>query len=389
LPAHDLFVMGPNFIFFAAMALFTAGAASVLWQLRWVRRLPALDTLPATDQRIRCSVVIAARDEESRIGGTIRHLFGQRDVEIEVIAVDDRSTDRTGAILRDLAKEDSRLKVMRVDVLPEGWLGKCHACHVGAAAATGDWILFTDADCWLKPDVLARALRVAERDRADHVTLSPGTVIESFGAQAWHLLYLISLAGWFAGVNRDRPKSFVGLGAFNLMRAAAYQQCGGYEALRLTVVDDVKLGLLLRRVGKRTRAFLGADDAECHWGATLASMVKILEKNYFAVLDYRLSLVLACFVFVLLMIAILVLGLVSGTAIGIAAAVSPFLYFFPARTLARQLNWSWPAAACVPFMFLVVLYTLLNSTFAALSRGGIRWRDTFYSLKTLRAGNVR
>src|SRR5678816_4074600 len=137
-----------------------------------------------------------------------------------------------------------------------------------------------------------RAVRVAERDGADHVTLSPGTVLESLGAQAWHLLFLTSLLNWFSGVNRDRPKAYVGIGAFNLVRATAYRQCGGYEALRLTVVDDIKLGLPLRRAGKRTRAFLGVDDVECHWGATVGSMIKIMEKNYFAVTGFRLWLVL-------------------------------------------------------------------------------------------------
>ena len=80
-------------------------------------------------------------------------------------------------------------------------------------------------------------------------------------------------------MNRNRPKSFMGIGAFNLVRAAAYRQCGGYEALRLTVVDDMKLGLLLRRAGKRTRAFIGSDDVECHWGTTAWGMVKVMEKN--------------------------------------------------------------------------------------------------------------
>src|SRR5262249_2281849 len=157
-----------------------------------------------------------------------------RGVEAECIIVDDRSTDRTSEILRQMAQEDTRLKVQRVDVLPEGWLGKCHACHVGASAATGDWILFTDADCWLKPDVIVRAVRLAQRDGADHVTLTPGTVVQSLGAKAWHLMFLTSLLNWFSGVNRDCPKAYLGIGAFNLVRTEAYRQCGGYEALRLT-----------------------------------------------------------------------------------------------------------------------------------------------------------
>lgn len=380
--------MWTTLIFSGTAAVFLAMTLSALWNLRWVRRLPALETLPAAG-RLRCSIVIAARDEEARIEETIRRLLAQSGVETEFMVVDDRSTDRTGEILHRLAKLDARVRVQRVDVLPEGWLGKCHACHVGASAATSDWILFTDADCWLKPDVIARAVRVAERDGADHVTMCPGTVVESPCTKAWHLLFLTSLLNWISGVNRNQPKSYLGIGAFNLVRAAAYRQCGGYEALRLTVVDDVKLGLLLRRAGKRTRAFLGADDVECHWGSTVRSMVKIMEKNYFAALDYRLGLVLSGSVAVLFVSSILVLGLISGTLAGLAAGLSPLSLILPAGILARRLGWSWPGAVCMPFMFPVFLYAVLNSTFVTHRQGGIRWRDTFYSLATLRAGNVQ
>lgn len=379
-------------IFVGTAAMFLAMTVASLWHLRWVRRLPPLEAITtAVEPRgpIRCSVVIAARDEEARIEQTIGHLLAQRGVEAEFVVVDDRSTDRTGEILQRLALQDARVQVKRVDVLPAGWLGKCHACHLGASTVTGDWILFTDADCWLKPDVIARAVRLAEREGADHVTMSPGIDVDSLGTRAWHLLFLTSFLNWFSGVNRDRPKSYLGLGAFNLVRTAAYRQCGGYEALRLTVVDDVKLGLLLRRAGKRTRAFLGVDDVECHWGTTVGSMVKLMEKNYFAMLDFRLGLVLAGSVFVILVFCILLAGLWTRTVSGLAAGLSPLSLVLPAAILARRLGWSWPCAVYVPFMFPVFLYALLNSTLLTLLRGGIRWRDTFYPLDILRAGNVR
>jgi glycosyltransferase involved in cell wall biosynthesis len=226
-------------------------------------------------------VVLAARNEEARIERTIRRLLDQRGVALEVIAVDDRSTDGTNEILRRLAKEDARVRVQRVESLPEGWLGKCHACHTGASVATGEWILFTDADCWLKPDAIARALRVARLQKADHVALTPGVAPETVGGQAWHLAFLLSVVDWISRVNHDKPKAYLGMGAFNLIRAEVYRACGGYEALRLTVLDDVRLGLLVRRASKRTRAFIGGDDAECHWEATARSMIKIMEKKLF------------------------------------------------------------------------------------------------------------
>lgn len=377
-------------VFVATAGLFLAMTIAALWHLRWVRRLPTLEALsPTSTKLVRCSVVIATRDEEARIEQTIRHLFALRGVEAEFIIVDDRSSDRTSEILHRLSKEDSRLRIKRVDVLPDGWLGKCHACHIGASSASSDWILFTDADCWLVPDVIARAVRLAERDQADHVTLLAGTVLASLPARAWYLLFLTSLVNWLSGVNRDKPKSYIGIGAFNLVRAAAYRQCGGYEALRLTVLDDVKLGQLLRRCGKRTRGFLGAADVECHWGSTVWSMVKIMEKNYFAALDFRVSVAVAGAVFMTLVFSIIIFGLISGTVAGLAAGLSPLLLILPANFLARRLGWSWPCALLMPFMFPAFLYALLNSTIVTLRQGGVRWRETFYPLDTLRKFTVR
>lgn len=377
-------------------ALFVAKTIASLCELRWMRQLPSIDVLartarpsPAAPKPVRCSIVIAARDEEARIEETIRHLLEQRGVDLELIVVDDRSCDGTGDILRRAAKSDDRVTVIRVDTLPDGWLGKCHACHVGANAATCDWLLFTDADCWLKPDVIARAVQLAERDGADHVTLSPGVDVVSPGARAWHLLFLTTLLSWFAGVNRDRPRAYLGLGAFNLVRNASYRRSGGYEALRLTVLDDVKLGLLLRRAGARTRAFLGVDDVRCHWGTTVGSMVRIMEKNYFAALDYNLWVVCLAGLAALVAFSIIVAGLVMGTALGLVAAFSPLTLILPAGVLARRLGWSWPCAVCMPFLFPVLIYAILKSAWVTLRNGGVTWRQTFYPLHTLRRGSVR
>lgn len=377
-------------IFWGTIVLFAGMSLSTLWHLRWVRRMPVLEDLPPSQGgELRCSVIVAARNEAARIEGTIQSLLAQRGVEIELIVVDDRSSDRTSEMVRAVANTDARVHLLRVDVLPEDWLGKCHACHLGAGAAKSEWMLFTDADCWLKPDVILRALRVAKRDHADHVTLAAGTNIASTGARAWYLLFLTGLLGWFSGVNRDRPRSYVGIGAFNLVRTDAYRECGGYEALRLTVVDDIKLGLLLRRAGKRTRAFLGGDDVECHWGTTVRCMIKVMEKNYFAALDYRLDLAVAGALFVTLVAGILAAGLLSGTGAGLAAVLSPLTLALPATILARRVGWSWPCAVCMPFLFPSFLCAMQNSTFVTLSQGGIRWRKTFYPLAKLRAGNVR
>jgi cellulose synthase/poly-beta-1,6-N-acetylglucosamine synthase-like glycosyltransferase len=388
-------------LFVGTAAIFLVMTSATLFHLQWAQRLPALSDLgtancgggtnddPLQCGPVQCSVIVAARDEEARIEDTVRHLLAQRDVRLEVIVIDDRSTDRTDEILRRLVQHDSRVRTQRVQELPAGWLGKCYACHLGAASATGDWFLFTDADCWLKPDVISRALRVAEREGADHITLTPGTNAKTSGAQAWHLAFLITLANWFSGVNRDRPKAYLGMGAFNLVRASAYRECGGYEALRLTVLDDVRLGLLLHRTGKRTRGFIGGDDVECHWGTTVKGMIQVMEKNYFAALDFRLATALPAGLGGILLWCAAIVGLLTGTAAGIAAGLAMLTLSVPAYVLARRLCWSGTSALLTPLVFPVLFYAMLNSAWVTTRQGGVRWRDTFYPLEELRVGAVR
>ena len=375
-----------EFLFCTAGLIFSFGLLRALFCLRWAQRLAPLRQPLANRPRV--SVVLAARDEEARVEQTLRHILAQEHIDLEVIPVSDRARDRTDCILKLLAVEDSRVHSKRVNVLPERWLGKCHACHVGASSATGDWILFTDADCWLKPDVIARAIAIAEQENVDHVTLTPGVAPQTLPAEAWHIAFLVSLADWFARVNQDKSNGHLGIGAFNLIRTSLYKEFGGYEALRLCVVDDIKLGQLVRRAGGRTRAFIGGDDVECHWGVTVPSMIKIMEKNFFAALDYRT--IQGIFFGVVLNVfwAACVIGPFTGSIAGFCAAASLIFSAIPAAIVCKRLRWPLRGAAFTPFAFAALYYAVLNSTIVTLRQKGIRWRDTFYSLEMLRAGNV-
>ena len=383
-------------LYLVITALFAWMTISAIYHLRWVQRLPVnvSDRLePSLNDGIqvleKCSVVIAARDEESRIESTVRHLLAQQGVVLEIIVVNDRSVDQTGEILSKLSQQFAQVRAIKVEEVPNDWLGKCHACHIGASAATGDWILFTDADCWIKHDVIARALRVAKIEGVDHVTLTPGIEGHSIGTQAWHLAFLITLANWFSGVNRDRPKSYLGMGAFNLVRSSAYRNCGGYEDLKLTVLDDVRLGLLLRRAGFRTRAFVGGDDVVCHWGTTVGNMIRIMEKNYFAALDYRLAPAIIASLGGTLVWMFAIVGPFTGTVAGIAAGISMFSISIPAFLLSKRLGWGTACAIVTPLIFLCMFYAIFRSAWLTTWRRGVSWRGTHYSLESLRKGSVK
>jgi glycosyltransferase involved in cell wall biosynthesis len=380
----------------AILASVLFGATAALWLFLGVQALRGtfrLRRLPAgsagAGKRPRVSVVVAARDEEARIETTVRRLLAQEGVDLELLVVDDRSRDGTSAILRRLAGEDARLRVLRVDELPEGWLGKCHACHVGAAAMTGDWLLFTDGDIWLKPDVLTRAVRAAEAEGADHVTLMPGVSGATFLGHVCQLIFALGLNRRMVRVNGDRPNAYLGIGAFNLVRAEAYRASGGYERLRLEVADDVKLGLLLHRAGRRTRVFFAPDDVDADWSPGMVAMVRDLEKNHFAMAGYRLTPVLLMSALFLLFWGAALVGPWTGLPAGLAAGAGLLALTVPACRMAALLGLPVRAGLLVPLLLPVMPVCLLRSAALTLWRGGVRWRDTFYPLATLRAAMVR
>ncbi|MBM3846499.1 MAG: glycosyltransferase [Verrucomicrobia bacterium] len=369
-------------------------------RIRWVRRLPTFNQLSADSSHLRSkaegqvelpkvSVVLASRDEGQRLENTLRRLLSQRGINLELIVVNDRSQDGTKDVLERLRAQDHRVHPIHVTQLPAGWLGKCHACHLGAGRATGDWILFTDADCWLAEDVIARSVLAARAEKVEHVVLAPGMETEGFFTRPLHSSFALVFSHYFARVNRDDPITYIGAGAFNLVRRELYQRCGGYDRLRLTVVDDVKLGQLIRRAGGRTRAFLGSADAVCHWGTSIRGLIHNLEKNHFALTDYRVSHVIGAVLGTGLIYTGVLAGPFSGTWAGWAALIAFQSLGIPAGILARRLGWSVWNGVLAPWTFPILTASLLNSTWVTLRRGGVTWRDTFYPLEQLRENNVR
>jgi glycosyltransferase involved in cell wall biosynthesis len=386
-----------GFYWFLGISGFIGSTRTIL-ALKDAKNLPPLDdpiavalasTPFAPSSQPKVSVVMAVRDEASRIEGTLQRILAQRDVHLEVIVVNDRSTDATAEIIRSVAARDSRIRIIEIESLPANWLGKCHACHVGAAAAMGDWILFTEGDVWLQEDVVRRALRVAEKESADHIAVAGSTRDVSIAVQGWHLLFMVGIAGWIQKVNRDDPRAFLGIGTFNLVRTSSYRKCGGYEALRMTAVDDVKLGLLLHRSGARTRAYIGGKDVDCEWSAGARGIVKLVEKYYFAALNYNTTMAFGGVMVMGFLWLMAFSGFFTGSWAGLFAGVGLLSFSIPAALCARQVGWPKRAGLAMPWAIPVFLYANLNSAIVTLRAGGIRWRETFYPLEVLRRENVQ
>ncbi|HEV8600270.1 MAG TPA: glycosyltransferase family 2 protein [Gemmatimonadales bacterium] len=337
------------------------------------------------------SIVVAARDEARGIEAAARSLLTQRYPAFEIVAVDDRSTDATGEILERLARADPRLRVIHVRELPKGWLGKNHGLSVGAAAARGEWLLFTDADVVMAPETLARAVGFAERRGLDHLAVLPdirlpGLLLSAFGTGfiCWGTAIL---RPWKA---RD-PRSwrFVGIGAFNLVRAAAYRRAGGHEPIRLRPDDDLKLGKILKRSGARSDFLLGKGLISVEWYHSVPEAIDGLMKNTFSVVEYRLLPMLAGVPLYLVggLGPLAAFGFGSGPLRWIAAAaVTSQLGIMLFGT--RESGAPRRVALLYPVVALLFAWIILRALVLNLAQRGIVWRGTFYPLAELRRNKV-
>lgn len=369
---------------------------TAIGSIRAVLRLPepvALDLLVAGElENEFVSIIIAARDEAGRIEETVRCALAQEGVRFEVIAVDDRSTDGTGESLDAMARQFPALRVEHVTALPEGWLGKCHALHRGSEIAQGGWLLLLDADTHLAPGAVAGAVAQGLRNGAEHVTMLPGLVLPMFWGQVALGSFWVQMSDRARKVNRDHPRLFMGVGAFNMIRRETYQAIGGHERLRLQVIDDMVLGLCVRKVGASTRVLLGMDAVQVEYGSSLRSVIGLFEKNGFAAINYSMILLLAITPLIVVMVGGALAGpalaLWLGAWVGWLAFAAFALSAAPAVIAARHQGGSVAAALLTPIGHFFFLYAIVRSTALTWRRGGIVWRETFYSLGELKAARL-
>lgn len=378
--------IGSEIVLWLVALFWLRGAVLMIREVRQLQVLPPWDGKSAG---ARVSVIIAARDEADVIEATIRAILAQQYVELELICASDRSTDGTLEILRRLENEVRRVHAVQVDHLPAGWLGKCYALDRAAAIATGEWLLFTDADVRLKPTAIARAIQHANAEQVEHVTAWFNSHDSSiFGSACWIAFILGGMPDHLGGVNRDRPGAFAGTGAFNLVRADAYRDAGGHAALRLTVFEDVKLGLLLRHAGYRTRMLFGGKWVTADWCVTVRRLVKLLEKNSYSFFNYRLRVMLPLVVCILGCWVMTLSGPWLSSVAGVAALASLAFTAVPAVLYARRSQLPLGPALLVPLVWPVPPIILANSAWVTHRQGGVQWRDTFYSLEELRKGDI-
>ena len=377
--------------FWLSAAAFIAVAAVGVTVARGWRRIIHLKdvAVPAGGRQPRVSLIVSALDEADTIEPALRSLLGIDYPDLELIVIDDRSTDGTGLIMDRLAASEPRLTPVHLRELPPGWLGKNHALHQGALRASGDYLLFTDADAVFAPSAVARAVAWCETKQVDHLTLFFDLVARTRLLQ----LMVISFAAGFMA--RFQPwkvatsaRHHVGIGGFNLVRRAAYDEIGGHAALPLAVLDDMELGRRIKRAGRVQHALSGEAMVFIEWYRSTPELMRGLEKNVFAGFDYRLS--------VLAGVTLLVLATRVWPWVALAGASGP-VWWLNLATVAVGLAMyadllharKWPLRCLVfaPLVPVIELAIWWRACLLTVLRGGITWRGTRYRLAQLRAAH--
>ena len=372
-----------------------------LWSLGviylcWARlRVPQFHRFQFSDppQWPLLSVIVPACNEAANIEATVESLLGQDYPNFELILIDDRSTDGTGEIIDRLAQRETRIRALHVITLPDGWLGKVHALDRGVHTAQGEWLLFTDADVHFSAGTLRRALGWTMENHVDHLALAPLAVQDSLlldiVVHTFMLLFLIGTRA--AGVNSPTSRAFAGVGAFNLVRRAAFQRTLGFSWLRLEPCDDVGLGMMIKRAGGRSFFAFAQQNLSVAWYLSVAAMFKGLEKNLFGSTANYHWWVTVINSFALCALAVapgisILSGVIEGRSLlsgaGLTAIAMHWAFSFSATTQ----GWRGRLALLfAPLGLIMIGAMMVCAAWKCLKHGGIDWRGTHYPLAQLRS----
>lgn len=255
-------------------------ALSNLFALKSLERYTVLDQTPSV------TVLIPARNEEANIRLCVTSLLTQNYPSLQVVVLDDNSTDNTGAILLELKVSHINLEVIQGKPLPNGWTGKNWACHQLAQIATSELVLFVDADTTFEPDAISHAVAALLKERADFVTVLPRQIVATWGEKLvvpimnWSIFSIIP----YAIAHRVRTQKLVmAVGQFMLFRLHTYHEIGGHEAIRGEFLDDLPLAKRIKKQGFRWRLFNGSKLITCRMYHNFREVSDGLARSLFTV----------------------------------------------------------------------------------------------------------
>lgn len=332
------------------------------------------------------SIIFSALNEAKDIEAALTTLLQLDYPALEIIAVNDRSSDQTPEILERLKQNQSKLKVFHLKDLPDGWLGKNHALHFASRKATGEWLLFTDADVLMKPETLKRAMSYVLEKKLDHLTIFEHHIRKSIWLKmlllGHYITYSLVMKPW--RIRYTWSKKSLGHGAFNLVSKTVYEASGGHRKISMECMDDLKLGEIIKKNGFLQDTVDGRDFIEKEWYKSLRDMIEGVKKNSFSYFKYRpigtLFVIFAAFMFFVWPF----FGMFFGGSVGWINSINVLLMLIMTLFIAKKFHLNSWLALCYPLSICILLYSVFNSLIATYKNKGIIWRGTFYSIKKLK-----
>jgi glycosyltransferase involved in cell wall biosynthesis len=394
---------------FFILWLVFCGLIALLWASRHLeinrskretRLLTSTSHPPVQVPAPRLSVLVAGKDEEATIESCIRSLVAQDYPNLEVIAINDRSADRTAEIMEALAAEfPDKLTVRHVEHLPEGWFGKNYAMHLGMKEATGDWLCFVDADCRQTSTAsLSAAMQEARSVGVDFLSVLPVLETMSFWERVIQPVCSAIMVLWFnpKKVNDPKKRAAYANGAFMLMNRATYDEIGGHAAVKGIVNEDMRLAENTKHSGRRlfviqnedlyvTRMYSSLAEAWRGWSRIFCGCFRSTQRIFIAL---AVLLVASFYPFVSLAAALLGMAVTDGAteshfrwlvaaSVVLVALLESVIFRF--MKLAQSAPWAWTTYV----LGVVIGIGILCSALWRHWRGTIAWRGTVYKHRKL------
>ena len=361
--------------------------------LRVIKSVPLLEKLPYEKSRVwpKVSVIIPACNEAKTIEDAMQSRLQDDYPNLEILLIDDRSTDRTREIVDKIAAKDSRVKAIHISELPEGWIGKPYAMDQGAKLATGEWFLFSDADVYVRPTTLKRVITYCESKKLVHLAVFPEIYSTRFLLDTLIALFIrwICLTARVWAVEDEKSTASAGAGAFNLVRRSVFERIKGFEALKLEVADDVALGQIIKKSGARSSLINGRNYVGVYFYRSVREAAIGAERAGFTTIG-NFSLIR------LTLIGIILFGLEMAPffiSIPMGIPYLPFLgltmsliVFFVSISINKWTNRNILPSLFLPIGITITTVLMFRTGILGVKRGGIYWRGTFYPTRLLKSG---
>lgn len=331
------------------------------------------------------SIIIPVHNEQRKLKAALLSVCKLDYPNKEIIAVNDRSSDSSQAILENLREQYQHLQLIEIKRLPENWLGKTHALFQGAKQASGDYLLFTDADVIFDKNSLKKVMQYVIDEQLDHLTLSPKILMPSFTIRClmpfFNYCMFFSLKPWLS--NNPSNKTAIGVGAFNLIKTSAYETIGNMQGLALEVVDDMGLAARVKGAKLKHAYADGRKLVAVEWYSNALEALKGLEKNIFASMNYSYLFASVSLVISLVWLLIPWLALFNSytwpaATFTLLTSTLMIMLFCTELGVARYFAIFYPISALL--MFVISLRAILMNAIT----GHLQWGHRTFSIKQLR-----